>query len=111
MAAVPRHRSCNRDDSTMITQRPHANLTPVAIAGLDALRVITASHRSAGLDGLARVSLPAAAREALERRLREAGVEAVLLCTCNRTELYWYAHGADDDAVAQAALASVSTLA
>lgn len=94
----------------MITLRPHATLAPAALAGLDALRVITANHRSTGFEGLARVSLPASAREALVRRVREAGIEAVLLCTCNRTELYWYARGADEDAVVRAALQAVTPL-
>ena len=74
-------------------------------SGLDALRVISWSHRNTGFDELARVALPAAAQRALTERLREAGLEAALLCTCNRTELYWYALAPADDDEARAALA------
>ena len=82
----------------------HHSLASIPAQGLDALRVLTVNHRTAGFTDLARLSLPAAARDGLARRLRDAGLEAVLLCTCNRIELYWYSHGHDDDILARSAL-------
>ena len=43
-------------------------------------------------------------QEDLRRTLRRSGVGAVLLCTCNRTELYWCSRGPGDDAAVRAAL-------
>jgi glutamyl-tRNA reductase len=79
--------------------------TPV---GLAALRTLTLNHRAAGFDHLARLALPAAAQTALRQRLQQAGLEAVLLSTCNRTELYWHARSADDDLLAEAAFRSAA---
>ena len=83
---------------------PRPGATPSAPVGFDALRVISWSHRHAGFEELARVAMPAAAQRDLTERLREAGVEAALLCTCNRTELHWYALDPADDEVARRAL-------
>jgi glutamyl-tRNA reductase len=90
---------------TMTSSRQ--GVSPPSPSGLDALRVISWSHRNAGFVELARVALPGAAQQALVERLREAGLEATLLCTCNRTELYWYALGPADDDTARAALDAV----
>jgi glutamyl-tRNA reductase len=89
----------------MATSRSAASIA--ALTGLDALRVVSWSHRHAGFEELARVAMPAASQRALIDRLRESGLEAALLCTCNRTELYWYALGPADDAAARDALAEV----
>ncbi len=90
----------------VVTMEPlrRATLAAHAPIGVDALRVLTLSHRTAAFADLARMALPAPAQAALVQRLRDAGLEAVVLCTCNRTELYWYSRSADDDAVARAAL-------
>jgi glutamyl-tRNA reductase len=71
---------------------------------LGRLRVLSVNHRTAELDDLERLAFPPAARSALLRRLREAGVPAALLCTCHRTELYWRSRGRQDDSTAEAAL-------
>jgi glutamyl-tRNA reductase len=68
--------------------------------GLAALRTITLNHRAAGFEHLAKLALPAAAQAGLRRRLQQIGLETVLLCTCNRTELYWHARSDEDDRLA-----------
>jgi glutamyl-tRNA reductase len=70
------------------------------VVGLSAVRALTLNHRVAGFDSLARHSLPPAALAAARQRLHQAGLEAVLLSTCNRTELYWHTRGPDDDLLA-----------
>ena len=72
--------------------------------GLDALRVLAIGHRTAPLADLERMALGREARAALQQRLWRHGLESVALCTCNRTELYWYSRSAEDDAAAEAAL-------
>jgi glutamyl-tRNA reductase len=70
--------------------------------GLSAVRALTLNHRVAGFDSLARHALTPAALAAARQRLHQAGLEAVLLSTCNRTELYWHTRGDDDDRLAVA---------
>jgi glutamyl-tRNA reductase len=70
--------------------------------GLSAVRALTLNHRVAGFDCLARHALPPAALAAARLRLNQAGLEAVMLSTCNRTELYWHTRGSDDDRLAVA---------
>src|SRR5262245_33978331 len=77
-------------------------------SGLDPLRCMSWNHRKAGFATLARVALPAATRQALLERLGQAGLEAVVLCTCNRTELYWYALTPQDDEAARRALSDAT---
>jgi glutamyl-tRNA reductase len=77
-------------------------------AGLDPLRCVSWNHRHAGFAMLARVAMPSATRQALLERLREAELEAVVLGTCNRTELYWYARTPHDDEVARRAFAEAT---
>lgn len=89
----------------MTPSRPGAS--NAASTGLGGLRVISWSHHHAGFEELARVAMPAATQRALTERLRESGLEAAILCTCNRTELYWYALDRADDEAAREALATV----
>src|SRR5947207_11943223 len=77
-------------------------------SGLDPLRCVSWNHRQAGFAMLARVAMPIATRQALLERLREAELEAVVLSTCNRTELYWYALTPQDDEVARQAFAEAT---
>jgi glutamyl-tRNA reductase len=75
--------------------------------GIDAIRVLSISHRTAPLADLERMALAPASRVALRQRLAARGIDAVLVCTCNRTELYWHSRGpADDDEAAAAFLAA-----
>jgi glutamyl-tRNA reductase len=53
-----------------------------------ALVMLGTSHRRAGLDVRERFHLVPAAAAALAARLTGAGAEAVVLSTCNRTEIY-----------------------
>ena len=87
----------------MTTAHPARRLAARSRA-LDALRALTISHRTASLAELERLALSGPARDGLMRRLEAAGLEAVLLATCNRAELYWHSHGADEDELAAAAL-------
>jgi glutamyl-tRNA reductase len=64
-----------------------------------ALAVVGISHRTAPLDVRARFVVDAQASADALRRLASTGcTEAVLLSTCNRTELYMRAPGDDGDA-------------
>jgi glutamyl-tRNA reductase len=64
---------------------------------------MSVSHRSVGVEALATHSLDAGAAARLHEQLTGAGVESMVLATCNRTELYWHTRGlAADDAVAHA---------
>ena len=52
------------------------------------LRALTINHRTVPLAVLEQVTLPPARALALTRELLAHGVEAVVLSTCHRTELY-----------------------
>jgi glutamyl-tRNA reductase len=64
---------------------------------LDALQMVSVNHRTAPIEVLERVALSPDQAHGLLSRLRDAGIEAVVLATCNRTELYWR-NGRDGDA-------------
>ena len=58
--------------------------------------VVGVNHRGAAIDKRERLAYPASEGAALLRRVREdAGAEAVLLSTCNRTELYLWSPASD----------------
>jgi glutamyl-tRNA reductase len=65
---------------------------------LAALRVLSISHRTAPLETLERMALLPEAIAACYRRARSRGIEAVVVSTCNRTELYWMAGDEAPDA-------------
>jgi glutamyl-tRNA reductase len=68
------------------------------------LAVVGVSHRTAPLDVRARFVVDARASSEALRRLASIGcTEAVLLSTCNRTELYMRAPGSQSDAAAMGA--------
>ena len=69
---------------------------------LSALRALAIHHRNTPLPLLERVALTPARRDALHARLRTHGIEAVVLSTCHRSELYYCARAAGDDARAEA---------
>lgn len=67
------------------------------LSGIAALRALTFNHRALGLDALARVTLSPEAIAALNAAFAEAAVEAFVLSTCNRTEIYWRAQVPGDE--------------
>lgn len=67
------------------------------LSGLSALRALTLNHRNVGLESLPAVALPPHELSALQHSLREADIEAVVLATCNRFEVYWRARVPGDD--------------
>jgi len=71
---------------------------------IGALRLLSMSHRTAALSDLAHVALPASRQSALRQALKCLGVDAVVLGTCNRTELYWSSRGSASDEAVEAAL-------
>ena len=85
---------------------PHASRPSHAVTGCEGLRLLSANLRELPLDQLERVTPSGDAAVALCRTLAAAGIEAVMLVTCNRSELYWHSRGARDDARVRAALAA-----
>jgi len=86
---------------------PHGGIKDYPVAeslrsDLGALRALAIHHRNTPLPLLERVALTPARRDALYARLRTHGIEAVVLSTCHRSELYYRAHSAGDDARAEA---------
>ena len=71
-------------------------------SGLGALRALANHHRNTPLPLLDRVALSPARRDALYARLRAHGIEAVVVSTCHRSELYYRARSAGDDVRAEA---------
>ena len=73
------------------------SVAPSSSSGLGALRALAIHHRNTSLPLLERVALSPARREALYARLRAHGIEAVVVSTCHRSELYYRARTAGDD--------------
>ncbi|HEY6867155.1 MAG TPA: glutamyl-tRNA reductase [Candidatus Eisenbacteria bacterium] len=76
----------------------HPRSASIIAPGMEALRSISISHRSAPLEMLERVALTAAQVAALLREFARRGFEAAVVSTCNRTELYWSSRGPRADA-------------
>lgn len=68
------------------------------MGALDALRVFSLSHRTCGLPALAGVVTQGDSAR-VQSSLVAAGVDAIVLSTCNRFEVYWRAGQADDAVV------------
>ncbi|HXS83521.1 MAG TPA: glutamyl-tRNA reductase [Methylomirabilota bacterium] len=77
-------------------------MTHAPRSGIGALRALITHHRNAPLSLLERMALAPALRDALHVQLRMHGIEAVVVSTCHRTELYYRASVAGDDARAEA---------
>ena len=72
--------------------------------GTDAVRCLSINHRTAPIDALERMALSQVAVAELHRGFRADRLEAAVLSTCNRTELYSYASRPGDHARAEALL-------
>ncbi len=81
---------------------------PQAVGGLSLLRALTLNHRGLGLQALQAVALECHGAAALHDALTAAGVESVVLVTCNRTEVFWCARRSEDDAIVAAACDTVT---
>lgn len=77
-----------------------------AHVGLEALRALVVSAHTSGLPALSGASLREEQARTLHQRLAAAGLETLVLATCNRTELYWRARVPGDDRVAHEAFAA-----
>src|SRR5690349_5820908 len=76
-----------RSDAMKNSDGPHPPQL-FARAGVEALSALSIHHRNAPLALLERMALAPAALVALHERFAAAGLQAVVLSTCNRTELY-----------------------
>ncbi|OFW38241.1 MAG: glutamyl-tRNA reductase [Acidobacteria bacterium RIFCSPLOWO2_12_FULL_67_14b] len=70
------------------------------------MRVLSISHRTHGMDGLAALAATPSAAAALHASMTSHGIESVMLTTCNRVELYWRSRTPQDDLVATGSLAA-----
>lgn len=70
---------------------------------LSALRVFSLSHRSCGLPALGGVVAPGDASR-LHASLASAGVNSIVLSTCNRFEIYWRSARTDDEPIVEEVL-------
>ena len=77
-----------------------------SIDGLAPLRAVSISHRTHGIDGLTTLAGGPAAIADVRAALASRGIEAVLLVTCNRLELYWRSRTPQDDVVVSGSLAA-----
>jgi glutamyl-tRNA reductase len=81
--------------------------TVASYSGLAALRALSVNHRHAGLAELQQLSFDCEAAAKLHEDLSQAGIESVVIKTCNRTEVYWRARVPGDDEVVRAEFAAV----
>jgi len=70
------------------------------------LRVCSIDYQTHGLAGLAALAATPGSAAALSAALTTRGIDAVVLTTCNRLELYWRSRAAEDDREAIGLLAS-----
>ncbi len=76
---------------------------PGSTRALAWLHALTLNHRTIGAGALQQWSLGCDAAMTLHDELAGAGVESLVLTTCNRTEVYWRARTPEDVAIAMAA--------
>ncbi|MBI5709070.1 MAG: glutamyl-tRNA reductase [Candidatus Eisenbacteria bacterium] len=82
---------------------PTGRAAPARGSGLGALRLRSVSHRATSPNGFERAALDPARVSELAAHLESCGIDAVVLATCNRVELYWHSRGEDDDGEADEA--------
>jgi glutamyl-tRNA reductase len=88
----------------MSTPSIHMAPTGARSSGIQALRSLSINHRTAPIGELEHMALSPAALADLHRAFRAEGLEAAVLSTCNRTELYSHAMRPGDHALAEALL-------
>jgi glutamyl-tRNA reductase len=101
---MPDSSSCRQDDCAAAPD-PVRFGSVAASSGLAALRVLTINHRTLGLTNLQRLSIASDWAATLHERLSSEHVASVVLATCNRAELYWWARVPGDDEIAMRAFA------
>jgi glutamyl-tRNA reductase len=91
-------------DATMTASSDRLAHSADRLTGTDALRCLSINHRTAPIDELERMALSPVAVADLHRGFQAHRLEAAVLSTCNRTELYSYAARPGDHARAEALL-------
>jgi glutamyl-tRNA reductase len=81
-----------------------------ASGALDALRVVSLSHRTCGLPALGGIVAHGDSAR-LHTALTVAGIESIIVSTCNRFEVYWRSAGEADDQTVSALLAATLPMA
>lgn len=71
------------------------------------LHTLSINHRSATLAELEQAALAPATLSWLDSRFSALGIQAVVLSTCHRTELFWWMRGAHDQQVLTNAISEV----
>lgn len=105
---MPDRFACPHQD-TCAAVPAHARFDAVASSsGLAVLRVLSLNRDNVGLAGLATMSIQDAAARALREELASYGIAAILVVTCNRTELYWRSRVPGDDERAARAFAEAT---
>lgn len=85
-----------------MTTSPHPLAhAPERLTGTEALRSLSINHRTAPIGELERMALSPATVAEVHQGFRAQGLEAAVLSTCNRTELYSYARRPADHARAE----------
>jgi glutamyl-tRNA reductase len=85
--------------------RPSAPDGSGSSRALDWLHALTLNHRTIGAGALQQRSLACNAAMTLHDQLTGAGVESLVLTTCNRTEVYWRERTPEDVGIVTAAFA------
>jgi glutamyl-tRNA reductase len=100
---MPARQACPHQDTCHASPGQIRFHTAAAFSGLAALRAISVNHHTTGFAELATLSLAAPDAQRLRERLAESSIEAAVLATCNRSEVYWRARLPGDDDVAAGA--------
>ena len=91
-----------------------AGVCPLGAArpgSIGTLRALTASHRNVPIETLDALALGPERRAQLAEALANAGLECLLLMTCNRSEIYWHSRDSRDLALIESAWREVTDCA